>query len=148
MNRELVTDIIETLDKKSVKLGKEKEGTTIFRLSSPRPFRGCVDCGGTVECYMVHDDLWHEAFYNKRELACIPCLEKRLQRSLKIEDFTTCLANVNLFRAYRMGLDAAEARHAVDRNREQESARPHLSYDAAIRGIEKQHLPYWRRTGL
>lgn len=141
MNRELVTDIIETLDKRSVKLGKEKEGTILFRLSNPRPFRGCVDCGGTVECFMVHDELWHEAFYNKCELACIPCVEKRLQRSLKIADFTTCLANVNLFRAYRMGLDAAEAQHAMDRNREQESPRKYIPAYEALRIPQKFQMP-------
>ena len=145
MNREMLDDVISTLQKRAVVVGGTKKGTTIYRISSQREFRGCVDCGSTGELYMVHDAIWTEAFFEKNELACIGCLEKRLKRPLKISDFTTCLANINLFHAYRMGLDAAEAQHAVDRNREQESSRAHISHDAAVCGIKTQCLPNGRR---
>lgn len=145
MNREMLDDVISTLQKRATTIGSTKKGTTIYRFSRQREFRGCVDCGSTVECYMVHNELWAEAFFEKTELACIGCLEKRLKRNLTILDFTTCLANINLFHAYRMGLDAAEAQHAVDRNREQESSRAHISHDAAVCGIKTQCLPNGRR---
>lgn len=141
MNRELLNDVISTLEKRSVKLGKEKLGTVIYRTSPGRQFRGCVDCDGTIEGYMVQDEIWAEAFYDPKELACVCCLEKRLKRKLVMTDYTPSLVNINLFYAYRMALDFAEKQHAMDRNREQESSRPNIPYYEAVRGIKIFSMP-------
>ena len=66
----------------------------------------CADCGtGTFalgEYYMVHDDLWEQAWAGRRkpwhcidgqEMLCIGCLEQRLGRTLLRCDFTDAPIN-------------------------------------------------------
>ena len=55
----------------------------------------CVDCHkkikvNTKDYYMVQDHIWEEGVQeeNRGNLICLDCLEKRLGRKLKIEDFT------------------------------------------------------------
>ena len=55
----------------------------------------CMDChkkikGNTEDYYMVHDEIWEEGVQSKDriKLLCLDCLEKRLRRKLKVEDFT------------------------------------------------------------
>jgi hypothetical protein len=67
----------------------------------PMCITNCADCGiGTLtlgEYYMVHDDLWEQAWAGRRkswhclpgqEYLCIGCLEERLGRTLLWCDFT------------------------------------------------------------
>jgi hypothetical protein len=67
----------------------------------------CADCGvGTIqlgEWYMVCDDLWEQAWRDRRkcwhgrvpgqEILCIGCLEQRLGRTLTASDFTDAPIN-------------------------------------------------------
>lgn len=52
----------------------------------------CLDCKCCTNCayeyYMVHDSVWHEANPKDKGMLCIGCLESRLKRILKSEDFT------------------------------------------------------------
>jgi hypothetical protein len=65
----------------------------------------CADCGnGTIrlgEWYMVHDDVWEQAWHARKswqvlpgqEVLCIGCLEQRLGRTLMACDFTDAPVN-------------------------------------------------------
>lgn len=121
MSLDELNDIIEVLERSMRRHGKEREGRTVFKANTVQ--RVCVDCKCVVEGFMVHDELWQSAFYSKKELACIACLEKRLYRPLTVNDFTKSIININIFRAYRMGFAAREEiQIGVDRDREQKSA--------------------------
>lgn len=141
MNLETINDIIEVLEMAAKRKVKDLPLTIPAR--ARRSFRGCVDCKCQVEPYMVHDELWAHAFLEPKQLACVACLEKRLQRRLRATDLTTSLVNINLFYAYRMGLAfAAEVQDAVDRDREQESSRKHFSPYEEIRFPQVRPLPH------
>ena len=51
----------------------------------------CMDCGVDIleikEFYMIHDELWAQINPQLEGLLCIGCVEKRLGRKLKPEDF-------------------------------------------------------------
>jgi hypothetical protein len=66
--------------------------------------RRCQDCGTTSPgWYMLRRRIWdEEAGYGPAEVACIPCLEKRLGRPLRSRDFTPP-------RGERLGLGLAES---------------------------------------
>ena len=52
----------------------------------------CVVCGNDAHAFMVHDTIWAQARFKPYDLACLPCVEARLGRALKIpEDFQTTL---------------------------------------------------------
>lgn len=55
----------------------------------------CHDCHRNTldEYYMVHDSIWGESKVPTRALLCIGCLEKRIGRKLKPEDFTNAPVN-------------------------------------------------------
>lgn len=76
---------------------------------------GCVDCGAE-DSYMLRNEVWREAFPNYVEVkkqrkledpknhtcVCIPCVEKRLGRDLRITDFVEAPINRNIFLGYRI----------------------------------------------
>jgi len=43
--------------------------------------------------FIVHDELWLSAGYNRHDLACQSCFEKRIGRKLTMEDLTFCALN-------------------------------------------------------
>jgi len=51
----------------------------------------CMDCGVDTDAinedYMVLDELWLEAVPTETGMLCVGCLEKRLGRKLRREDF-------------------------------------------------------------
>jgi hypothetical protein len=57
----------------------------------------CLDCGvDTVainEFYMVNDDIWRVANSGLEGMLCIPCLERRLGRTLGQNDFSDAPCN-------------------------------------------------------
>lgn len=59
----------------------------------------CMDCEKSErefdEYYMVKDEIWERAVfpYERRGLLCIGCLEERLGRQLRPEDFTNFPVN-------------------------------------------------------
>jgi hypothetical protein len=63
----------------------------------------CSDCGmattpkppkdGTWEWYVVHDPVWQTARADARDLLCIGCLERRLDRQLVPQDFPDLQVN-------------------------------------------------------
>lgn len=68
----------------------------------PLPDRQCAECGGyhikdgkflDWWDYMVEDEVWFAAGFKKKEVACLPCLEKRLGRQVTRDDFTTARCN-------------------------------------------------------
>jgi hypothetical protein len=74
------------------------------RVAAPRPgragvpFAPCDDCGWDTmarkqcwEYYFVHKEIWLEA--GLARCLCIGCLEKRLGRELRPEDFPPCESN-------------------------------------------------------
>ncbi len=77
----------------------------------------CVDCNHLGDYYMLLDKVWKEAFPNyvevkkKRRLEdtnasvqlCLRCVEKRLDRPLTIDDFTTAPVNDSIVFGYQMG---------------------------------------------
>ena len=74
--------------------------------NAPRILSRCADCGvGTLtlgEYYMVKDAVWEQAWTGRRkpwhgnpgqEILCIGCLEARIGRTLKYDDFTDAPVN-------------------------------------------------------
>jgi hypothetical protein len=62
-------------------------------MSSRNKFK-CMDCGvdtGKIhEHYFVHTSVWLSVVNSIQGMLCISCLEKRLGRQLRSEDFTNC----------------------------------------------------------
>jgi len=42
---------------------------------------------------MVHDELWATAGYQRKDIVCRPCFEKRIGRKLEMTDYTLCPLN-------------------------------------------------------
>lgn len=66
----------------------------------------CIDCDLRFRkcgCYMVWNEVWQEAAVRGNECLCIPCLEKRLGRTLTYLDFS----NVPLNYMIEQGVHAA-----------------------------------------
>lgn len=59
----------------------------IFRPLPRRYDDNCKDCGLAFYGFMVEDKIWKQAGYGRFDMACLPCLEKRLGRSITMEDF-------------------------------------------------------------
>jgi hypothetical protein len=62
----------------------------------------CADCrvdtlpaewGDQAEYYMVHDELWAASGVAEHAFLCIGCLERRLRRRLRPEDFIDAAIN-------------------------------------------------------
>ena len=61
----------------------------------------CLDCGEETsfradkadEYYMVHNELWLRAHPARNGKLCIGCLERRLDRELTPDDFTSAIVN-------------------------------------------------------
>jgi hypothetical protein len=66
----------------------------------------CKECGCLDSGYMVKSELW-EANFPGRGIVCMDCFEKKLGRSLTIDDLTDAPINYSLFQGYRMGLQKA-----------------------------------------
>lgn len=65
-------------------------------MNKPDETWNCKDCKFSTisEYYMVQKELWkHAVPEDPRCLLCIACLEKRIGRELKPEDFTDCPLN-------------------------------------------------------
>jgi hypothetical protein len=64
----------------------------------------CLDCGvdtgKTHEHYFVKSQVWMQAHHSIRGMLCVGCLENRLGRRLKKDDFTD--AHINNPRLYPM----------------------------------------------
>ena len=69
------------------------EATEAIRLMADCKHRDpyCLDCGVDTnainENYMVVDDLWHGALPSEAGALCVGCIEKRLGRKLRRDDF-------------------------------------------------------------
>lgn len=107
MNIDELNALISRMEKRSVQIGLENRGKILPPRSARLP-RHCVDCDCVVELFMVHDAVWKAAGFDKHDLGCQSCLEKRLNRPLTIEDFSTAIANINIFRAYRLALNSKD----------------------------------------
>jgi len=66
----------------------------------------CLDCGvdtGKIgEHYFIKTEIWLSAVNSIKGMLCIGCLENRLGRVLKAEDFTTCYLNKGGTRSQRL----------------------------------------------
>lgn len=76
-------------------MSKKKQQKKIRKLYNPR----CVDCKVDTqyiqESYMVHDHLWLSAGMTKDGgRLCVKCLEKRIGRKLRRQDFFLCPLNI------------------------------------------------------
>lgn len=66
------------------------------QLFSDMAMHACQDCpvdtlGG--DYYMVHNELWNEVHPNIVGMLCLPCLERRVGRRLRLSDFTDAPIN-------------------------------------------------------
>jgi hypothetical protein len=112
------------------------------QLFSDMASHACQDCpedtlGG--DYYMVHNDLWNRAHPNRVGMLCLPCLELRVGRRLRVSDFTN--APINPQR--RIAEFCSESRHFASANREtalgdasQETESPHQSAGSRQEGRE------------
>lgn len=62
----------------------------------------CLDCGVDTsdidEYYMVHDSVWDQSGMNEHDgMLCIGCIETRLGRTLKADDFSSYPINMGFF---------------------------------------------------
>lgn len=58
----------------------------------------CSGCSGFNVPYMVTDKIWKKVSHNfKDRFLCLFCVEKRLGRKLKLEDFTDAWINQGVF---------------------------------------------------
>ena len=69
----------------------------------------CNDCRRLDPVpYMVHDAVWAEAGLPKWNMfVCPACLEQKLGRPLRLEDFTNCELNDAIFLGAKLALEAA-----------------------------------------
>jgi hypothetical protein len=58
-----------------------------------RMARACVDCGWSLDYFVVLDEVWSRAGLRPSDYCCLTCLERRLGRPLWVDDFTPCLIN-------------------------------------------------------
>lgn len=82
----------------------------------------CFDCNEEDPHYMVHPQVWLQAFPNYMEvkrqakqdypdsalkfiLLCLTCLERRVGRRLIREDFANVPINTGVMKAFDLGLD-------------------------------------------
>ncbi len=77
---------------------------------------GCIDCGKEGGRYAVKKEVWDEAFPDykavreqrraagKATTVCLECLEKRLGRQLRMEDFTDARINQPIFYGYKIAM--------------------------------------------
>jgi hypothetical protein len=73
------------------------------RLTRDKRFLECLACRAPCfDNYMVHDDLWNSVF-PAAGVAHLSCLEKRVRRQLRIEDFTLAPCNHAIIFGYLMG---------------------------------------------
>ena len=72
----------------------QEYGTCYLRLEIVEPMNACELCGRHIWTpYMLSDAAWQEAGFEKKQMICVTCIRQRLQRPLKIEDFTECVLN-------------------------------------------------------
>lgn len=81
---------------------KTKRKQQINSLEEPYTRDLCLDCGVSTfainEYYMVIHPVWEETGLGRNDgMLCIGCLETRLGRTLKQNDFLDCLLNVTRF---------------------------------------------------
>jgi len=67
--------------------------------------RVCDFCGRSkrLENYMVHDKVWRKAGMRKTQFLHLFCLELKLNRNLKLDDFTTYPVNDSIRFGYLLG---------------------------------------------
>lgn len=64
----------------------------------------CAVCGREgSDDYMVHDSVWFAARLNKKQFACLDCLEHRLGRQITLDDLTPARINNILRLMYERG---------------------------------------------
>ena len=69
----------------------------------------CHDCHlPHAQQFMVHDEVWALAKYPQGALVCFRCFSAAMPRPVTIEDFTQCLTNEMIFRAFEMGTMAVQ----------------------------------------
>ena len=74
-------------------LARRDGGSTMpMREPTTEDWSYCVDCAKFRGFYMVHDDIWQEIMPTDEGFLCLPCLQKRLGRSLTIYDFPEDIA--------------------------------------------------------
>jgi hypothetical protein len=55
---------------------------------TPRMEKGCQQCGGFVENYMVWDNVWFGKFgMVADQILCIRCAEQKIGRKIRYEEF-------------------------------------------------------------
>jgi hypothetical protein len=55
---------------------------------TPRMEKGCQQCRGFVENYMVWDNIWFGKFgMEANQILCIGCVEKKIGRKIRFEEF-------------------------------------------------------------
>lgn len=91
------------LDSESAHYAEELIARVEKRTSRDRAWLNCLACRApSYDNYMVHDDLWLSVF-PARGFAHLACLEKRVGRQLRIEDFTLAPVNHAIMFGYLMG---------------------------------------------
>ena len=64
----------------------------------------CDKSANDTDNFMVTTNIWKEAgFKNASGIICFDCIEKKLDRKLKITDFNKCSGNSQIFKGYEIG---------------------------------------------
>jgi hypothetical protein len=59
----------------------------------------CQECGYKLDLFMVTDEVWAAAGLHPWDISCLACLERRLKRTLTIDDFPACSVNRQAYAA-------------------------------------------------
>lgn len=71
----------------------------------------CDDCDAYGYGYLVKDEVWEAATADEdADLLCLPCLEKRLDRPMRIADFPSVPINEPILHAFRLAQAAYDHR--------------------------------------
>ena len=89
--------------------GRVRELNKIL-VDNPLCGHACLDCEKYGHGYHLEDTVWKAAGADEFDLLCLTCVQKRLGRSLVVEDFSQHPINEPIFAAIAIGEAKSDVR--------------------------------------
>jgi hypothetical protein len=86
----------------------------VLILRTPEMDRGCEECHGFVQSYMVKDSLWLAWGLHENSLLCLACLEKRIGRKLAMDDLQQLPWGIPVYREDESARADTDLREKLD----------------------------------